>query len=113
MVRKGAEEGKRGRKVKKVKDPNEPKRPQNGYMRFAASVREEVKAKHNLTSVADIAKKIGEMWKAMPETKKAPFEAAYKKEKAAYDVAIAKYKAGGNARKPSTSRSRSSSPRKS
>ena len=114
MVRKAAEETKRGRKQKKEKDPNAPKRPTNGYMRFANSVREEVKKKHNLTAVGDVAKVIGEMWKNLPEAKKAPFEAAYQKEKAAYAKALAAYNAGkGKGRKSSAGRSRSSSPRKS
>merc|ERR1712007_129635 len=102
MVRQAAEEKKRGRavkKTKKAKDPNAPKRPQNAYMRFSNEVRADVAKKHNLTAVGDIAKKIGEMWKNMPEAKKAPYQTAYEKDKAAYAKALAKYNAGGNSRR--------------
>lgn len=89
------------KKAKKAaKDPDAPKRPKNGFMLFSDEVRGDVKAELEAERenpdikirMADIARKIGEMWKEMGADDKAPYEqqAAIAKEdytraKAIYD----------------------------
>jgi len=89
------------KKAKKAaKDPNAPKRPKNGFMLFSDEVRSDVKAELEADREnpdvkirqADVAKRIGEMWKELGEDEKAPYEqqAAISKEeysraKAIYD----------------------------
>ena len=59
---------------------NKPKRPISSYIRYANSVREEVKEKYNLTNAGQIASKIGQMWKELPEEDKKPFIEEYESE---------------------------------
>lgn len=89
------------KKAKKAaKDPNAPKRPKNGFMLFSDEVRGDVKAELEAArenpeikiQQKDVARKLGEMWKALGPDDKAPYEqqAAIAKEeytraKAIYD----------------------------
>ena len=57
---------KKGRKRAK-KDPNAPKKPLSAYMLFLQDKRADIKAKYPGCSVADIAKKGGEMWNAQKD----------------------------------------------
>lgn len=89
------------KKTKKAtKDPNAPKRPKNGFMLFSDEVRTEVKAELEAAREnpevkirqADVAKRMGEMWKELGEDDKAPYEQQaaianeeYSRAKAIYD----------------------------
>eukprot|EP00929_Paragymnodinium_shiwhaense_P055196 TRINITY_DN2767_c2_g1_i1.p1 TRINITY_DN2767_c2_g1~~TRINITY_DN2767_c2_g1_i1.p1 ORF type:complete len:233 (-),score=97.90 TRINITY_DN2767_c2_g1_i1:250-876(-) len=93
VVEKKKRKEKEGGKKSK-KDPNAPKKPAAGaYGRFMAEKREEIKKSlpkdHKIT---DVTKKGGEMWKAMSEASKKPYEEKYQKELAAYRKAMAAYK---------------------
>lgn len=91
------------KKVRQKKDPNAPKGPQNAYMRFAGSVRAQIKAELETArddpavavSVGDVAKVTGAQWKILDADTKALHEQAaaadkerYVKEKTAYDEDI-------------------------
>lgn len=55
-----------GKKKRGKKDPNAPKKPLSAYMLWLQENRESIKRRYpNSTSVADVAKKAGELWKAM------------------------------------------------
>ena len=58
-------EGKGKKRAKK--DPNAPKKPLSGYMLFLQDKRADIKAKYPGISVAEIAKKGGEMWNAQKD----------------------------------------------
>jgi len=61
---------KTAKKEKKEKKP----RKLNAYMVFAIEVRESVKKNHPTASIIEIAKKIGEKWRAMSDAEKAKYK---------------------------------------
>lgn len=83
----------------KGEDPDKPKRPPTAYFLFAASARDTIKASHPDLTTQDIARKAGEMWKAMSDTDKVVWYAKYAKKNAAYKEALRKYEAEGYAAK--------------
>ena len=62
--------GNKAPKIKKIKDPSLPKRPKNAYMLYCAKMRASVKEELNTNKVADIQKRLGEMWRSMNESDK-------------------------------------------
>ena len=61
-----------GRKKKSKKDPNAPKKPLSAYMLWLQENRESIKRKYpGSTSVADVAKRAGEIWKTLTADDKA------------------------------------------
>ncbi len=64
------------KKEKKEKPAKGEKKPRklNAYMVFAMEVRESVKKNHPTASIIEIAKKIGEKWRAMSNTEKAKYK---------------------------------------
>ena len=70
-------------------DPDKPKRPLSAYFLFTAENRAKVKAADPSLSNTEIVKKLGEMWRGLPDASKAPYTDAAAKAKAEYD---AKYK---------------------
>merc|ERR1712085_142507 len=79
---------------KKKKDANAPKKPVGGaYGVYVAENRESIvkslPAGHKIT---DVAKKAGELWKALPDAKKKPYEEKYGKKKSEYEKAMEDYK---------------------
>lgn len=79
---------------KHLKDPAAPKRPLSAYMLFAKEKRVEVlEQQPELRSqVKEVAKVLGEMWRAATAAEKQQFAAAAVKEKARYGQALAAYK---------------------
>jgi len=67
---KPAKKAKPAKKEKKEKKP----RKLNAYMVFAMEVRESVKKNHPTASIIEIAKKIGEKWRAMSDSEKAKYK---------------------------------------
>lgn len=67
---------KKEKKEKKAKKDNKEKKPRklNAYMVFAMEVRESVKKNHPTASITEIAKKIGEKWRAMSDAEKAKYK---------------------------------------
>ena len=64
---------KKSKKEKKEKKEKKP-RKLNAYMVFAMEVRESVKKNHPTASITEIAKKIGEKWRAMSDAEKAKYK---------------------------------------
>ena len=79
---------------KHQKDPGAPKRPLSAYMLFAREKRAEVLQQQPelKSSVKDVARILGEMWRASAATEKQQFAAAAAKEKLKYSHALAAYK---------------------
>jgi len=72
---------------------DKPTRPVSAFIRYLASVRPELTEKFkdavNRKNIsAQISKAGGEMWGALSDKDKAPFEAAYKKEKEASEIKL-------------------------
>lgn len=70
---KPAKKQKKEKKAKKDTKENKP-RKLNAYMVFAMEVRESVKKNHPTASITEIAKKIGEKWRAMSDAEKAKYK---------------------------------------
>ena len=62
-----------------------PKAPVSAYMRFSIGRSKEIRAEAPSLKITEISKLVGEEWKALDASAKAPFEAAYKEEKREYD----------------------------
>lgn len=62
--------------AKKEKKEKKEKKPRklNAYMVFAMEVRESVKKNNPTASIIEIAKKIGEKWRAMSDSEKAKYK---------------------------------------
>jgi len=58
----------------------EPKRPANAYMHFMASRRAAVKAEHPTADMGAVSKIVSELWKAMDEDARKPYEQVRSKE---------------------------------
>ncbi|CAE8623589.1 unnamed protein product [Polarella glacialis] len=84
---------KEGKEGKKVKDLNAPKKPVGGaYGVFLAAKREEIKASLPAGSaVSEVAKKAGEMWKAITGSVKAGYQAVFVEKAKAYKAASELY----------------------
>ena len=67
---------KKAKKAKKANANKKEKKPRklNAYMVFAMEVRESVKKNHPTASIIDIAKKIGEKWRALSDSEKAKYK---------------------------------------
>ena len=67
---------KKAKKEKKANANKKEKKPRklNAYMVFAMEVRESVKKNHPTASIIDIAKKIGEKWRALSDSEKAKYK---------------------------------------
>lgn len=73
---KNSSKEKPAKKAKKEKKEKKEKKPRklNAYMVFAMEVRESVKKNHPTASIIEIAKKIGEKWRAMSDSEKAKYK---------------------------------------
>ena len=79
------------KKAKKVKDPNAPKRNLSAYFFFMNDQRPKVVKANPDLKVTEVGKKLGELWRAMSDSEKAPYnkkadadKVGYEKQKAAY-----------------------------
>lgn len=74
--RKASNTDKKAKKAKKANANKKEKKPRklNAYMVFAMEVRESVKKNHPTASIIDIAKKIGEKWRALSDSEKAKYK---------------------------------------
>merc|ERR1719199_1289704 len=64
------------------------KKPQSAYWLWLADNRTKITEMLGGGKVSDVAKKGGELWKALPPAGKAPYEAKAKEQKEAYDKYI-------------------------
>jgi len=79
--------------VKGLKDENAPARPLSAYFAWQNSVRDKVtKAMPEGSKIGDVAKKFSEMWGAMSDSAKAPFQTKYQTAMAKYKKKMEKYK---------------------
>ena len=62
------------KKKRPKKDPDAPKKPMAAYMFFSSDFRDKVKAQHPNASFGELGRMLGDMWKAMDERQKAPYE---------------------------------------
>ncbi len=65
-------------KAKKVKDPNAPKREPTAYIKFSNAMRPTILAEHPelASKVTEVAKIVGEKWKALSDAEKAKYKTA-------------------------------------
>jgi hypothetical protein len=84
--------------LKAKKDPNKPKRPKSAFLMFCDDERAKLieKEKKGLKngekfSLGVVQKKLGELWKKLPDAKKKKYEEETEKEKEAYYDKITEY----------------------
>jgi len=84
----------KGRDGKRKKDPNAPKRGLSAYMFFANENRERVREENPGIAFGALGRKLGELWKALSDTERKPYEdkaatdkKRYEDEKATYALA--------------------------
>jgi len=82
-------------RASKQKDPNAPKRPLSAFFIFSQDERPKIKSQNASLSVADVAKVIGEKWRAAPEDLKRKYEKAAKEAKERYEIELQAYKQAG------------------
>jgi len=88
--KKEAESADGGKKKKKEKDPLKPKHPTTAFFAFSNSRRPALlEAKKPVTEISKI---LGEEWKTLSATKRAPFEKIAAKDKERYAVELETYK---------------------
>ncbi|KIH59625.1 structure-specific recognition protein [Ancylostoma duodenale] len=100
-------EGKKAKREKK--DPNAPKRAQSAYFHWLNENRTKIKKEGD--TVADVAKRAGEMWKNMDAEAKQPWEKKAAADKDRYEAEMKEYKKSGGGKPASAGGS--SSPKKS
>ena len=72
----------------KAEQPQDVKRATSGFMYFAKMTRAGVKESHPDASFGEVSKKVGTMWKALDDSKKAPFLAEAEADKKRYVVRL-------------------------
>lgn len=86
-----------GKKKRKKKDPNAPKKALSAFILFSNAKRAEVTAElkaanPDMKGVAEVGKKLGEMWKALSDAEKEPFNKMAADDKERYAKAMEDYK---------------------
>lgn len=61
------------------------KRPQSAYFQYINANRAKIQEEHKITSIGEVAKKATELWKALSDEEKKPYEDQYQKDKAEYE----------------------------
>ncbi|XP_030382167.1 high mobility group protein D-like [Scaptodrosophila lebanonensis] len=91
---------------------DKPKRPLSAYMLFLQSARESIKRENPGITVTEVAKRAGELWRAMKD--KSVWVAKAAKAKNAYDRAMRQFQAnaGSNAAKARGAKKRRAKPAK-
>jgi len=79
------------KKERKKKDPAAPKRGMSSYMFFSNDRRPELKADKPDLPFGEYAKIIGEEWRGLNESAKAPYEAKAAQDKARYEKEMKAY----------------------
>lgn len=93
----GKSKGDGEKKQRKKKDPNAPKGALSAFMFFNKATRATVVAENPGIAFAEVAKKIGEAWKALPAAERTPFDAQAAADKARHKREMAAYEAKGGA----------------
>jgi hypothetical protein len=79
---------------KKRKDPNAPKAVRNAYMIFCQMTRNKLKAQHPELSFGKLGGRMGEMWRLMTATEKAPYEKLALEDRDRYRTEMLKWQQG-------------------
>merc|ERR1711964_191056 len=82
---------KKAKKAKKMKDPHGPKRPTSAYFLFAAEVRPEVVETMEGSSITEVGKKLGEMWRNLSDEEKSKYIETANELKAEYKEELKEY----------------------
>lgn len=91
--KKAAKTIKAGKKSRTKKDPDAPKRGTPAYIFFMKEKREEICKKNpTVKSATEIAALVGEEWKKLTPSQKAPYEKKAEADKLRYQKEIAAYK---------------------
>lgn len=91
--KKPAKAAKAGKKARAKKDPDAPKRGTPAYIFFMKEKREEICKRHpSVKSATEIAALVGEEWKKLTPSQKAPYEKKAEADKQRYQREIAAYK---------------------
>mmetsp|Transcript_20479 Transcript_20479/g.78519 ORF Transcript_20479/g.78519 Transcript_20479/m.78519 type:complete len:326 (-) Transcript_20479:1815-2792(-) len=85
---------KKEKKVKKPRDPNMPRRYQNAYFHFQNEKRKELKEQSPELTGREVQAKVSELWRALSDEDKKPYQELESVQKEVYEIAMAKYKAG-------------------
>ncbi|XP_017356503.1 transcription factor SOX-30-like [Cebus imitator] len=80
---------------KKKKDPNAPKRPPSGFFLFCSEFCPKIRSTNPGISIGDMAKKLGQMWNNLNDSKKQPYITKAAKLKEKYEKDVAHYKSKG------------------
>ena len=90
----GTKNKKESGKSKKIKkDPNAPKKGMTAFLHYVQANLEQYKKEHPGLAHKEVIGKLGEAWKTISASEKAPFEAKAKAQKEQYDKAKAAYDA--------------------
>ncbi|XP_065187073.1 high mobility group protein B2-like [Sycon ciliatum] len=81
------------KKKKRKKDPDAPKRGMSAFLFFCNSRRPELKLKFPDFAMGEMSRKLGDEWKTMDDTAKAPFEKQSIADRQRYEKQMAEYKA--------------------
>jgi len=92
----GDKKAKKGKKTeKKKKDPNAPKRPLSAFMYYSQKQRPNVKKENPTATFAEVAKILGEQWKALDASLRKEYDKSaaddkkrFEKQKAAYEKGV-------------------------
>lgn len=110
---------KKKKKSSKDQDPDKPKRPQTAYFLWFMEHREQIKSDlPSGSSVTDVSKKAGELWKEMTADDKKEYEDKAKEAKEEYNRAMEEYnkkkreEGGGDTSVSESSKKKKSSPKK-
>jgi hypothetical protein len=78
-------------KDSKPKDPNAPKRPKSSYLFFCEDKRDEVKEDYPDLKATEITSKLGELWKALPDSDKTKYIEQAEEAKESYKEKMSSY----------------------
>jgi len=90
--------GGEAKKKKAKKDPNAPKKAMSAYMLWMNSAGREQAREAGHTSIGEIGKACGELWRGMGESDKAPWAEKAEADKKRYEREMAAYNGGGKAK---------------
>lgn len=83
------------RGTRKKKDENAPKRALSAYMFFANANREQIRTDNPDISFGEVGRLLGQKWKELSDSEKAPYEAKAAADKKRYEDEKAAYNAAG------------------
>ena len=78
-------------RTRKPKDPNHPKRSRSAYIIFCNANRSKVQKANPELGAKDITRKLAEMWKALNDKKREPFDKEAAADKVRYETEMAAY----------------------